>query len=658
MPKPPYRARSYYVSSQPGQRTLAQAARQRQQAYLQLLETQASSLSQGAEQRYTALTELLPRGLTSGMRFDWSAQKTSSAFPPFSYPAPAPTYASVAAALHVPRKSFLESMIPAMRVKRERMEAQAQQELVAQSAAYQANTGSALRDYEQKRLAFEQQQNRQNASIDDLKRRYEQGEAAAVSWVVGQVLDRLDLPEGYGKQYEVSFNLAQGTVVISMWLPKPTALPRIVGYKLVKVRKAVEPIELKQREYDALYDNVVHQIALLTIHRIFRDCQAPIIRSVVFNGIVTRVNPAIGKDEDACVLSVRADRNALQTIDLRRVDARECIKNLGGATSGALARLTPVRPLMDIKNAGGGQQAQQQAQPNQYCSHCGALNRNNATYCAACGHNVATGAAGPVPTPHPLAKHIPAGGTQTGLLTANNVLHRRFRIIQQVGKGGMGAVYKAADSQLGDRAVAVKEMSQSGLNPSEVADAAENFKAEAVMLARLSHPSLPKVFDHFAEGNRWYLVMDFIAGETLEALLSTAKNHQLPVKEVLAIGVELCAVLDYLHSQQPPVIFRDLKPSNVMVTSVGAGQVDVHLIDFGIARLFKADKVADTVAFGSPGYAAPEQYGKAQTTGKSDIYSLGATLHHLLTGIDPATIHFTSCPCARSTRRCRSTLNG
>jgi serine/threonine protein kinase len=223
------------------------------------------------------------------------------------------------------------------------------------------------------------------------------------------------------------------------------------------------------------------------------------------------------------------------------------------------------------------------------------------------------------------------------------MLHGRYRIIQQVGKGGMGAVYKATDSQLGDRLVAVKEMSQSGLSVSEIADAAKHFKAEAVMLARLSHPSLPKVFDHFEEGNRWYLVMDFIEGQTLEAHLSAATGHQLPVKEVLDIGKQLCSVLEYLHSQRPPIIFRDLKPSNVMVTSVGTGYPKAHLIDFGIARLFKAGKAADTVALGSPGYAAPEQYGKAQTTERSDIYSLGATMHHLLTGIDPANnpFHFT-----------------
>ena len=318
-----------------------------------------------------------------------------------------------------------------------------------------------------------------------------------MTWVVRQVLDRLDIPEGYGKQFEVSFNPAQGTAVISMRLPKPSQLPRVVKYKLVKVRKAVEPVELKQREYDALYDNVVHQIALLTIYRVFRDCQTSALRSIAFNGIVTRLNPSTGKDEDACILSVQVERGKIQAIDLRRVDAKECVKSLGGSTSGSLARLTPVRPLVNAKQGGGGGQ---QSTPDHYCSNCGALNRSDATYCAACGFKLASGVASPAAAPPQHGTNIPSGSTLTGLLASNNVLHGRYRIIRQVGKGGMGAVYKAADSQLGDRTVAIKEMSQSGLSVSEVAEAAKNFMAEALMLARLSHPSLPKVFDHFEEG--------------------------------------------------------------------------------------------------------------------------------------------------------------
>ncbi len=211
------------------------------------------------------------------------------------------------------------------------------------------------------------------------------------------------------------------------------------------------------------------------------------------------------------------------------------------------------------------------------------------------------------------------------------LLKQRYLIIDKLGQGGMGAVYKAKDTQLGDRLVAIKEMSQQGLSLQEIAEAADGFKREAHMLAGLHHPNLPSIHDYFTEAGHWYLVMSCIEGETLEDYLE-AKGGWLPIKEVLDIGMKLCTVLDYLHTHQPKIIFRDLKPSNVIRTSNGY----LYLIDFGIARHFKPGQTKDTVSFGSMGYAAPEQYGRAQTTTQSDIYSLGAMLHQLLTGHDPA----------------------
>jgi len=138
-------------------------------------------------------------------------------------------------------------------------------------------------------------------------------------------------------------------------------------------------------------------------------------------------------------------------------------------------------------------------------------------------------------------------------------------------------------------------------------------------------------------------VMDYIEGETLENYLDQAGGG-LPVEEVVDIGIQLCTVLSYLHTRQPPIIFRDLKPANVMRTPDG----ELFLIDFGIARLFKPGKARDTVAYGSGEYASPEQYGKGQTTPQSDMYSLGATLHQLLTGDDPAQTPFRFAPLSRA----------
>ena len=143
----------------------------------------------------------------------------------------------------------------------------------------------------------------------------------------------------------------------------------------------------------------------------------------------------------------------------------------------------------------------------------------------------------------------------------------------------------------------------------------DRFLREALLLARLQHASLPVIYDYFIEDGYWYLVMDYIPGPTLSAYMH--KHAPLPPLEALNYAMQLCDVLEYLHKQTPPVVFRDLKPSNIILSPDGR----VMLVDFGIARYFKAGQMNDTAEFGSPGYAPPEQYkGEAQTDGRSDLY--------------------------------------
>ncbi len=228
----------------------------------------------------------------------------------------------------------------------------------------------------------------------------------------------------------------------------------------------------------------------------------------------------------------------------------------------------------------------------------------------------------------------------TDRLPLNHLLKQRYRVLTQVGKGGFGAVYKAADLLFGNRLVAIKEMSQHNLTPYELTEATNTFKHEAMLLASLTHPNLPRIYEQFTEDGRWYLVMDFIEGETLEEYMLKVAGGKLSVDKVLSIAIQVCTVLEYLHNRQPPVVFRDLKPANIMLTPPG----HIYLIDFGIARHFTPGKSRDTSALGSTGYAAPEQYGKAQTTPRADIYALGATMHELLTGLNPADSPFNFAP--------------
>jgi tetratricopeptide (TPR) repeat protein len=248
-----------------------------------------------------------------------------------------------------------------------------------------------------------------------------------------------------------------------------------------------------------------------------------------------------------------------------------------------------------------------------YCDNCGAANPATARFCQFC--------ATLLPFKH-----------STGSLPDQTLLAGRYQLLSRIGQGGMGAVYKAADTRFNNRPLAIKEMSSTGLPPARLLEAEAAFEREAHLLADLLHPNLPRIYEHFTENDRSYLVMDFIEGQTVEEHLEQVGGGPLPIEQVIKWAEQLCDVLNYLHTHQPPIIFRDLKPANVMMSESG----HIYLIDFGIARIFKPGKQHDTVALGSPGYAAPEQYGKAQSSPRSDIYSLGALLHHLLTGIDPS----------------------
>jgi serine/threonine protein kinase, bacterial len=220
-------------------------------------------------------------------------------------------------------------------------------------------------------------------------------------------------------------------------------------------------------------------------------------------------------------------------------------------------------------------------------------------------------------------------------------LQNRYHIVGHIGGGGMAEVYLAEDMRLAGRRCAIKEMSPAALPAADRNWAITTFRQEAQILASLRHRGLAPVADCFAESGNWYLVMEFVEGMTLEDRLQQSPGKRLAVQDALSIVYQLCEVLNYLHHQSPPIIFRDLKPGNIMLTPQG----EVKLIDFGIARFFKPGKAQDTVNLGTPGYAAPEQHGRGgQTDARSDIYSLGVLLHQLLTGHDPTTTIFSLPP--------------
>jgi serine/threonine-protein kinase len=230
------------------------------------------------------------------------------------------------------------------------------------------------------------------------------------------------------------------------------------------------------------------------------------------------------------------------------------------------------------------------------CPRCYKPNLRRARYCQHCGHDI----------------------------VLNNAVPRYYitRVIKQ---GGQGAVFETIGDD--NKIYAVKEMLDRFTDPKERTEAIERFEAEAAMLRRLSHPRIPKVYVDFKDEGRQYLAMEFVRGQDMEDVIK--RQGAVPEQQALEWADQICDVLDFLHNHKPePIIFRDMKPSNIMVQPDGT----IKLIDFGIAKVFQ--KAERGTQIGTPGYAPPEQY-QGIATLESDIYALGATLHHMLTGRDP-----------------------
>ncbi len=223
-------------------------------------------------------------------------------------------------------------------------------------------------------------------------------------------------------------------------------------------------------------------------------------------------------------------------------------------------------------------------------------------------------------------------------LKTGEILRSRYRINRIIGQGGMGSIYLADDLRLEGRQCALKEVEHDRSLPEDLLkEAKEQFQREAIILARLDHPNLPKVSDYFSTSGRDYLVMDFVPGKDLRTKMMEARQHNtfLPENEVLSWADQLADALTYLHSQKPPLVHRDIKPGNLKLTPSGL----LKLVDFGLVKILASDEMTITIVQGrgTALYTPLEQYGgdTGHTDARSDIYAFGATLYHLLTNHPP-----------------------
>ncbi len=215
-------------------------------------------------------------------------------------------------------------------------------------------------------------------------------------------------------------------------------------------------------------------------------------------------------------------------------------------------------------------------------------------------------------------------------LKPGTLVQNRYEVIRPIKSGGMGAVYEVLDKRL-QKNWALKEMIESFSNEQERIEATERFQREATLLASLDHPNLPRVIDYFEDLGRFYLVMDFVIGSDLNELVKKFPQNRLPEERVKQIAGDILSILDYLHNQPEPIIYRDIKPANIMIRTADNSTI---LIDFGIARSLSNDSGAPKTEIGTVGYAPPEQY-MGNPLPVSDLYALAATMHELLSGKHP-----------------------
>lgn len=358
---------------------------------------EAAALQAGAEadtaEAQTRIAEfrgLLVASLGMSLTVDWQTMLDSTALPPFTFKhpkpdinairrkllGPEPVEASVTRATP-PEPSFLETFLPFLRRKRlareeeidreyaravKRAKADYRQQLseykdrekeVANAyqriaAEYTARMAAEKAAYDRERDAFLAKQKAHNDAVNDFRRRYEAGSAEAVERYAQMALERSAYPEGVPAAPEVQFDAPSKTLIVNFWLPGPEAVPNVVEYRFVASRKAVKSVEMKTKDFEPFYDDVLHQIALRTMSEVHKADYACHVAAVVFNGCVEGLDRKTGKEFKACILSCEIPREKFAQLDLARVSPKDCVRSFKGITAGPLALLAPVRPIMDL----------------------------------------------------------------------------------------------------------------------------------------------------------------------------------------------------------------------------------------------------------------------------------------------------------------------
>lgn len=325
------------------------AERERQRERIADLKQQAEFDTSEAKRQIQSYKEILESTLAVDDTLDWDALKKHDSFHAFEFDDTEPTLDDIAAEMGVSlNPGFLEKFFGLGKASRlEKVDA-ASSVLADRHAAWEASAAAAEKTYHAERDAFQKKQQEHNEEIDALRVDFEQAHGSAIEKYVYLVLERSQYPDGLERDYEVEYDPIGEILIVSYDLPPNDALPRVTQQKFVASRKVIEPVEMKQKEFDTFYEDVLYQICLRTIHEVFESVRLDALKSVVFNGWISGTDSRTGNPFRSCILSCQASREVFKDINLELVTPKDCFRHLKGLSAGPLSELAPIRPIMDL----------------------------------------------------------------------------------------------------------------------------------------------------------------------------------------------------------------------------------------------------------------------------------------------------------------------
>jgi restriction system protein len=329
-----------------------QENRKRERDRITDLKVQAEFDTKEALEEITSYETLLQSTLDVDDKIDWEKLYQRDAFPEFFYKVEVPSLHYFLTVKHsVPKQNIFHKVFPALEAKRKSKEDIARNDYENALKDYEINKTVALEKYNIDKDDFYAKQEMHNKEIENFKSHFEQGNSTAIERYIRMVLEKSHYPSGIQKDFEVYFDEISGAAIIDYQMPNLDQLPKIIEYKFSPTKKMIQTLEMKDKDFASFYEQVIYQITLRTIHEVVESVYIPSFQSIVFNGWVQGINPASGNDFTSCIISVQTTKESFETINLSRVDPKECVRSLKGLVAGPLSQLAPVKPIMNINKS-------------------------------------------------------------------------------------------------------------------------------------------------------------------------------------------------------------------------------------------------------------------------------------------------------------------